>query len=123
MVPQRRVGGQRLDGKDVERRAAQRAAVEGIKLTTHDPAGAIDQVLNAMDGGSRELELSRLNTAIRENILTDEVKRDGLGDISRNRFEASIVQIGEDFKFGKQPALADIFDSSFLPSAQDRTAD
>ena len=68
-----------------------------------------------MDGGSRDLELERLRTVIRNNILTTEVKRNGLGGIDPARLERSIDQIAEDFKFQKRPSAADIFDDAFLP--------
>jgi NitT/TauT family transport system substrate-binding protein len=52
---------------------------------------------------------------ISNNILTTEVKRDGLGVIDPARLERSIDQIAEDFKFQKRPSAADIFDNAFLP--------
>ena len=59
--------------------------------------------------------VERLNTVIRDNILTAEVKHDGIGAIDPARFERSIDQIAEDFKFQKRPSVSDIFDDSFLP--------
>ena len=69
-----------------------------------------------MDGGLRDLELERLRAVIRDNILTDEARRNGIGGLDPARFERSIDQIAEDFKFQKRPAAADIFDDSFLPA-------
>ena len=57
---------------------------------------------------------------MRDNILTAEVRRNGLGGIDAARFERSIDQIAEDFKFRKRPAAADIFDGSFLPPLNGR---
>jgi len=68
-----------------------------------------------MDGGSRDLELERLRTVIHDNILTGEVIRNGIGGIDPARFDRSIDQIAEDFKFRKRPSVADIFDDTFLP--------
>jgi NitT/TauT family transport system substrate-binding protein len=73
-----------------------------------------------MDDGLRDLELERLRTILRDNILTGEVKRNGLGGIDLARFERSIDQIAEDFKFQRRPAAADIFDDSFLPPLNGR---
>lgn len=100
-----------------------RAVTAGLKLTIKQPAQAVDDVLIRMDGGSRDLELERLRTALRDNIVTDDVKRDGLGGIDPTRFEASIDQIAEDFKFRKRPTAAEIFDGQFLPPAADRKLD
>jgi NitT/TauT family transport system substrate-binding protein len=97
-----------------------RALIAGTNMTIRDRGHAIDEVLNRMDEGSRELELERLQTVIQDNILTDEVKRNGIGGIDPARLERSIDQVGEGFKFAKRPQAADIFDDRFLPPRGDR---
>jgi NitT/TauT family transport system substrate-binding protein len=92
-----------------------RALISGTHLAIKDPARAVDDVVGLMDGASRELELERLRTVISDNILTAEVKRNGLGGIDPARFERSIDQIAADFKFRNRPTAGDIFDASFLP--------
>jgi NitT/TauT family transport system substrate-binding protein len=57
---------------------------------------------------------------ISDNILTGEVKHNGIGGIDTARFERSIDQVAEDFKFQKRPTAADIFDDSFLPPLNGR---
>ncbi|MBC7579987.1 MAG: ABC transporter substrate-binding protein [Tardiphaga sp.] len=94
-----------------------RPVAAGTQLAITDPARAIDDVISRMEGGARDLELARLRIAIHDNILTDEVRRDGLGGIDAMRFEASLDEIAEDFTFRKRPSPADIFDDSFLPVA------
>ncbi len=97
-----------------------RATVAGIRLAVKDPAQAIDDVLAQMSGASRDLELARLRASIADNIVTDEVKRNGLGGIDDNRFAAGVSQIAEDYEFRKRPLLSDIFDESFLPPVNAR---
>lgn len=97
-----------------------RALIAGVNLTIRDEGHAVDQVLTRMDEGSRELELERLHTVVRDNIQTDEVNRNGLGGVDTARLERAIDQVGEGFKFGKRPSAADIFDDSFLPPRADR---
>ena len=97
-----------------------RATVGGIQLTIKEPTLAVAQVVGRMDGGSRELELERLRAILRDNLLTPEVRRSGLGGIDTIRFEKSIDQLAEDFKFNKRPTAADIFDGSFLPTLNGR---
>ena len=92
-----------------------RAVIAGTHLAVRDPGRAADEVVSQMDGGSRDLELARLRTVISDNILTGEVKRNGIGGIDPARLEPSIDQIAEDFKFQKRPSAADIFDDTFLP--------
>ncbi len=97
-----------------------RAVIAGTHLTIKDPGHAVDEVVSRMDGGLRDLELERLHTVTRDNILTDEVKRNGIGDVDPARLERSIGAIAEDFKFRKKPSAADIFDEAFLPPLDGR---
>jgi NitT/TauT family transport system substrate-binding protein len=92
-----------------------RAVIAGTHLAIKDPGAAVDEVVSRIDGGSRDLELERLQAVIRDNILTAEVRRNGIGGIDPARLERSIDQIAEDFKFQKRPSAADIFDDAFLP--------
>ncbi|MCK1653009.1 ABC transporter substrate-binding protein [Bradyrhizobium sp. 149] len=92
-----------------------RALIAGINATVKDPARAANEAASRMDGGDRDLELERLRTVLVDNILTDEVRRNGLGGIAPARMDRSIEQIAQDFKFRKRPAAGDIFDAGFLP--------
>jgi NitT/TauT family transport system substrate-binding protein len=92
-----------------------RAAISGTHFAIRKPEAAVDDVIARMEGGARDLELERLKTVISDNILTGEVRRNGIGGIDPARLERSIDQIGEDFKFHKRPTAADIFDDGFLP--------
>jgi NitT/TauT family transport system substrate-binding protein len=97
-----------------------RAVIGGLHSTIKNPAGAAAEVANRMDGGSKDLELERLQAILRDNILTSEVKRNGIGAIDPARFERSIDQAAEDFKFQKRPQASDIFDDQFLPPLNGR---
>jgi NitT/TauT family transport system substrate-binding protein len=97
-----------------------RAVIAGTRLAIKDPARAVDAVLTQMDSGSRELELARLRAVISDNILTDEVKRIGIGGIDPARFDRSVNQLAEDIKFRTRPTSADIFDDTFLPASSAR---
>jgi NitT/TauT family transport system substrate-binding protein len=92
-----------------------RATIAGTNLAIREPGHAVDEVLSRMEDGARDLELERLHTVIDDNILTPEVKRNGIGGVDPVRLQRSIEQIGEDFKFVKRPTAADIFDDGFLP--------
>jgi NitT/TauT family transport system substrate-binding protein len=97
-----------------------RAVIAGTHLAIKEPGRAVDQVVSRMDGGSHDLELERLRTVLHDNILTGEVKQNGIGGVDPARFERSIDQIAEDFKFKKRPSAVDIFDDAFLPPRGDR---
>ena len=91
-----------------------------MHLAVKDPGRATTEVVNRMDGGSHDLELERLHSILRDNILTGEVRRNGIGGIDPERFERSIDQVAEDFKFQKRPQASDIFDDQFLPPLNGR---
>ena len=97
-----------------------RAALAGTQLAIKEPVRTSEEVASRMDDGSPELELARLRVVISDNVLTGEVKRNGIGGIDPVRLERSIDQIAEDFKFQKRPSVEDIFDDSFLPPLNDR---
>lgn len=97
-----------------------RALIAGTHLAIKQPARAVDEVVSRIDGASRDLELERLQTLISDNILTGEVRRNGIGGVDPARLDRSIAEVAEDFKFGKRPSAADIFDDSFLPPLDGR---
>jgi NitT/TauT family transport system substrate-binding protein len=97
-----------------------RAVIAGTRLAIKEPAKAVDDVLTQMEGGARDLELARLRAVIGDNILTDEVKRSGIGGIDPARFARSVDQLAEDVKFRAKPAATDIFDDAFLPASSGR---
>jgi len=101
-------------------RSMARAVIAGMHLAIKDPIAAADEVVSRIEGGSQELELERLRSVISDNILTEEVKRNGIGGIDPARLERSIDEIAEDYKFRRRPLASDIFDGSFLPPADGR---
>src|SRR5215470_4502686 len=99
-----------------------RAFVKGLKDTVKDPATAVDSVIKRNDVAKKDVELERLRMALRDNILTPEVKANGFGDVDMGRLDKSIDQIALTYEFKAKPKGADIFDESFLPPAADRKA-
>jgi len=98
-----------------------RAFVKGLKETVKSPATAVDSVLKRNNLAKKDVELERLNMAIRDNIITAEVKANGYGGIDPARFARAIDQIGLTYKFkAEKPKLEEMFDPSYLPSAADR---
>ena len=67
-----------------------RAVIAGTLVAINNPGHAADEVVSRIEGGSRDLELERLRTVIADNILTGEVKRNGIGGIDPARLDRSI---------------------------------
>jgi NitT/TauT family transport system substrate-binding protein len=100
-----------------------RAFVKGLKDTIKDPSVAVDSVIKRNDVAKKPIELERLRMALKDNILTEEVKAEGFGGVNADRLAKSIDQIAltYEFKNGK-PKASDAFDASFLPPAAERKA-
>jgi NitT/TauT family transport system substrate-binding protein len=98
-----------------------RAFVKGLKETVKSPATAVDSVLKRNDVAKKDVEVERLSMAIRDNIVTPEVKANGYGGIDAARFARAVDQIALTYKFKTaKPKPEDIFDASYLPAAADR---
>jgi NitT/TauT family transport system substrate-binding protein len=97
-----------------------RGLVCGINETVRSPSAAIESVLRRNDASPREFELERLRMALRDNIVTPEVKANGYGGVDEARFERAIDQLGLAYSFKAKPKSGEVFDPSFLPSAAER---
>jgi NitT/TauT family transport system substrate-binding protein len=98
------------------------AFLKGLNDTVANPSTAVDSVIKRNDVAKKPVELERLQMALRDNILTPEVKANGFGTVDMARLEKSIDQIALTYTFKAKPKAADIFDMSFLPAAADRKA-
>jgi NitT/TauT family transport system substrate-binding protein len=101
-----------------------RGFLKALKDTTKEPAAAIESVLKRNETANKEIELERLQLALRDNILTAEVKANGFGGVDPARLDTAIDQIALTYTFkGAMPKAGDVFDASFLPPAAERKAD
>jgi NitT/TauT family transport system substrate-binding protein len=96
------------------------AFLKSLKETIKRPADAVDSILKRDDGAKKEVELERVRMAIKDNIITPEVRADGLGAVDNTRLEESIDQTGLVYTYKAKPKAEDIFDASFLPPAGER---
>jgi NitT/TauT family transport system substrate-binding protein len=97
-----------------------RAFQRGLKDAVRNPSSAIDSVIKRDDLTRKEVELERLRMAIRDNIVTPEVRANGFGAVDGARLEESINQIALAQPFKAKPKVEDIFDGAFLPPAAER---
>src|SRR3954463_205835 len=105
-------------------RAFLRGFLKGLKETVKNPMTAVDSVLKRNDVAKKDVELERLQIALKENIVTPEVKKNGYGGVEEERLDKSIDQIALTYQFkNAKPKGSDIFDLSFLPDAALRKAD
>jgi NitT/TauT family transport system substrate-binding protein len=94
----------------------------GLRDTIRSPSSAIDSLLKRQELAKKDVELERLRMAIRDNILTPEVKAHGFGAVDPARMEEAMNQLALVEPFKARPKVDDIFDASFLPPAAERRA-
>ncbi|MBN9023528.1 MAG: ABC transporter substrate-binding protein, partial [Rhizobiales bacterium] len=97
-----------------------KALNKAIEETIADPEAAVKYVVAANPVVDEATELERLKMAIDQNIVTDEVKKNGLGAVEADRLASAIDQIGLTFTYTAKPTAAEAFDASFLPDAAER---
>ena len=100
-----------------------RAFLKGLKDTVQDPVAAIGSLLKREDDAQKEVEVERLQMAIRDNIVTPETRANGLGAIDSRRLDDSIAQIATVYAFKSKPKAEELFDANFLPPSADRRDD
>jgi NitT/TauT family transport system substrate-binding protein len=96
------------------------AYLKGLKETVRRPGDAVDLLIKRDDAMRREVELERLRMAIRDNVLTPEVRANGYGGVEMTRLEDAIGQLALTHTFKVKPKADDVFDASFLPPLADR---
>jgi NitT/TauT family transport system substrate-binding protein len=92
-----------------------RAVARGWKDTIADPEAAVDSLIARNPAADKALEVERLGLAIRDNVLTDWVRTNGMGGIDPARMATAIEQTTSVYTFTTAPDAALYFDPSFLP--------
>jgi NitT/TauT family transport system substrate-binding protein len=97
-----------------------RAFNKADKEAIADPAAAVELVVAANAVVDKATELERLEMALSQNVVTDEVKANGLGAVDTARHAKAIEHIGLTYSFTAAPTAEAAFDASFLPDAAER---
>lgn len=93
-----------------------RAVAKGWKDTVADPDAAIASLISRNPAADAELETERLALSIRDNVMTDWVMANGLGNIDPARMEKAIEQTKSVYTFTNAPDAALYFNPAWLPT-------
>jgi NitT/TauT family transport system substrate-binding protein len=93
-----------------------RAVAMGWKDTIAAPEAAVDSLIARNPAADKALEVERLGLAIRDNVLTDWVKANGMGGVDAARFAKAIEQTKSVYEFTTEPDGALYFDPTYLPT-------
>ncbi len=91
------------------------ASMKGLAYAIVNPEEAIATLKKAVpevDAGAAMEEI----VSLRDIVLTDEVKKNGVGYASQQRMAATINMVSQALKVKRTLSVADVFDARFLPS-------
>jgi NitT/TauT family transport system substrate-binding protein len=97
-----------------------RALAKGFADAVADPAAGAAAVLARNETLNIDTETERLEMANEMNIKTPYVVENGFGDIDPARLDASIETLKVSMGLQGNVTAADVFDSQYLPPAEER---
>ena len=97
------------------------AYIRGMQDTLKDPVAGLDSVIAAGDElMERDAEKLRLQIALNNLLVNEEVETIGLGAVDPDRLKESIDQTVKGFGLSTTPAIEEVFDNSYLPPLEAR---
>jgi len=98
-----------------------KAYIRGLQDTLRDPSAGLDSVMAAGDDlMERDSEKLRLQLALDNLLVNEEVEQIGLGAVDPERLKASIDQTVRGFGLAETPVIEEVFNDSYLPAQEER---
>ena len=101
-------------------RAFLRASIKGMRDLVHDPEEGVKAALAYQPLLNADVERARLAIAMKCCLATERVLEEGGGVLDEARLAQAIELISKSFALPRTPAVAEVYDASFLPSRPDR---
>jgi NitT/TauT family transport system substrate-binding protein len=98
-----------------------KAVNRAMKEVITDPEKTVDYLKQRDPLVNKSLEIQKLRIVLGDNIVTEEVRRIGLGAVDRTRLEKTIQIIVDAFNLPRTPSPDEIFTEKFLPPKEERT--
>ena len=96
------------------------ATLMGIRDVVADPASTVKYVIKYNNVAREAVEHERLKMALRDNVVTSYVSRNGIGGIDRSRFQRALKQVGQSYKFTRRVTVDEVFTEKYLPTKANR---
>lgn len=97
-----------------------RAFNKALKEVIADPVAAVAYVKERDPLINVDLETRRLSLALESSVITPEVTANGLGAVTADRMQRSLVETAEAYGLAKVPQADDLFVATFLPAKPER---
>jgi NitT/TauT family transport system substrate-binding protein len=99
-----------------------KALNHAVKDVLADPDAGIAAVMQREPLLKRDVEKEKLMATLRNDMSHPEIARIGLGDVDDARLAKAIGIVVDANQLPRSPAVAEVFDRSFLPARADRRA-
>lgn len=96
-----------------------KCAVAGIKGTLADPKAAVTTMQKFSSMVDQKSELDALDFSTTRAVYTDDVKKNGLSEVTAARLDSGLAQISDALGISK-PAPSDVWTSAYLPPQSER---
>ena len=93
---------------------------KAMKELISDPKAAIAAIKGRDPLVSADLETQRLSLYVKELLLTDNVKKNGLSAVNTKKMEAQIASVLDAFNVKASMPVSSVYTDKFLPSKADR---
>jgi NitT/TauT family transport system substrate-binding protein len=97
-----------------------RACLRGWRDAIANAGPVTDSLVRADGLVTRQIELERLEWVLKHQVLTEETKRGGLGDIDRARLQRSIEALAQGLQLPRVAPIEAIWTDKYLPPLADR---
>jgi NitT/TauT family transport system substrate-binding protein len=106
-----------IEGNPAAVRGFIAATAKGWRDAIANPTAAIAALKKRSSLVDEKLETAKLEWLIKNQLVTDESKADGLGGVRAERFAASITTVATAFGLPAPPPPDGVFTAKFLPDA------
>jgi NitT/TauT family transport system substrate-binding protein len=96
-----------------------KCAVAGIQGTIRDPKSSVELMKKFSSMVDEQKELDALKFSTTRAVYTDDVKKNGLSDVTPQRLDATLTQISDSMGI-KKPSGSDVWTSDYLPPQNER---
>lgn len=97
-----------------------KAVNRALKDVIANPQEAADLVKLRDPLVDRDLEYRRLLMALQQYVITEEVRKHGLGAVDRSRLEDAIRAVAAAFNLQRVPTVDEVYTDKFLPPLEER---
>lgn len=97
-----------------------RALIRGVREVSAHPDAAVQMLGRRSDAAQPEVERQRLSAMLQQNVLTPQVREQGLGGVDAARWQQALDQLAMVQPLRDRAKAGEAFTAAFLPAKEER---